>query len=215
MSGQEPIGAQAQEPETEAGSAAGTRSGRIRAWFRGLGRALTALVVTLVVLGLLGGVTDVVLHEVRHTDTSATAYQNVNAVVVVLDGDVSLTVVGNAVSSTATLSASDTSTPFDDPVRTTDVIGTTLYLTERCPDARCSSALSLQVRPDTAVSITAGNALQLDDSVIDLDGLTAGAIVTASPAKVVVTGTVVTGAVLGTLSCDTVADCAGIETVTS
>ena len=215
MSGEEPIGAQAQEPETEAGSAATQRSDRIRAWFAGLGRALIALVATLVVLGLLGGITDVVLHEVRHTATASATYQNVNSVVVVLDGDVSLTVVGGAADSTATLNVSDTSTPFDDPVRTTDLIGTTLYLTERCPDSRCSSQLSLKVRSDTAVSVTAGNAMRLGSSVIDLDGLTSSATVTAAPAKVIVTSTVVTGAVLGTLTCDTVADCVGIETVKS
>ena len=215
MSGEEPIGAQAQEPETEAGSAASGRPDRIRAWFGGLGRALIALVVTLAVLGVLGGVTDVVLHEVRHTSTGTTAYQNVNAVVVVLDGDVSLTVVGTASDSTATLTASDTSTPFDDPVRTTDVIGTTLYLTERCADSRCSAQLTLKVRPDAALSVTAGNALRIDDSVINLQGLTSGATVTAAPAKLVVTGTVVTGAVLGTLSCDDVADCVGVATANS
>lgn len=214
MSGEEPIGAQAQEPETEAGSAP-SRPDRIRAWFAALGRALTALVITLVVLGLLGGVTDVVLHEVRHTDTSTSAYQDVSSVVVVLDGDVSLTVVGNATGSTATLTASDTSTPFDDPVRTTDLIGATLYLTERCPDSRCTSQLSLTVRPDTNVSVVAGNALRLDSSVIDLDGITGQATVMAAPAKVFISGTVASGAVLGTLSCDSDADCSNIATVRS
>lgn len=215
MSGEEPIGARAQEPQTPAASATAARPDRIRAWFAGLGRAAAALVVTLLVLGVLGGVTDLVLHEVRHTSTSSSSYADVRSVVVVLDGDVSLTVVGNASSPTATLRAADTSTPFDEPVRTIDVIGATLYLTERCPDSRCFSQLSLSVRPDTPVSVTAGNALRLDSSVIDLDGLTGGATILAAPAKVIVTGTIAKGAVLGTLSCDSVADCVDVATAKS
>ena len=215
MSGEEPIGAQAQEPDTEAGSAAASRSDRIRAWLGGLGRALTALVITLAVLAVLGTVTDVVLHEVRHTNTSATTYTGVSSVVVVLDGDVSLTVVGKATGHTATLTATDTSTPFDDPVRSTDVIGATLYLTERCPDSRCSAQLSLTVRPDASVSVVAGNALRMDSAVIDLDGVGGGATIMAAPAKVFITDTTASGAVLGTLSCDVAADCADIATAKS
>lgn len=117
---------------------------RIRAWFQALLRAFGALVGTLAVLAVLGGVTDVVLHVTRHTSTNSSTYGSVYAVVVVLDGNVSLSVDGQTQSGggqNATLSAVDTSTAFDDPVRTTDVIGGTLYLTERCPTraARCSS----------------------------------------------------------------------------
>jgi hypothetical protein len=215
MSGEEPIGAQAQDPETEAGSPPANRPDRIRSWFAALGRALTALVITLVVLGLLGGVTDVVLHEVRHTDTGTSSYQDIDAVVVVLDGDVSLNVVGNASGSTATLTTADTSTTFDDPVRTVDLIGATLYLTERCPDSQCSAQLNLTVQPSTDVSVVAGNALRLDDAVIDIDGITGQASIIASPAKVFIASTVASGAVLGTLSCDSNADCANVATVKS
>lgn len=215
MSGEEPIGAQAQEPDTEAGSAAETRSDRIRAWFYSLGRALTALVITLAVLGVLGTVTDVVLHEVRHTTSSTSTYAGVSSVVVVLDGDVSLTVVGRGTDHTATLTAADTSTPFDDPARSADIIGATLYLAERCPDSRCSAQLSLTVRPDVHVSVVAGNALRMDSAVINLDGISGGATILAAPAKVFVTNTMTTGAVLGTLSCDAATDCQHIATAKS
>lgn len=215
MSGDEPIGAPGQESRPEAGSAAPDRRERIRSWFGGLGRALTALAITLAVLGVLGGVTDVVLHEVRHTNTSSTSYAEVASVVVVLDGDVSLTVTGNASGRTATLTAQDTSTPFDEPVRTTDVIGATLYLTERCPDSRCSAVLNLSLRPDASVSVTAGNALRLGSAVIEISGIRGGATVLAAPAKVLISDTVASGAILGTLSCDAPADCANVVTARS
>jgi len=215
MSGEEPIGAPAQEPDAEAGSAAATRPDRIRAWFGGLGRALIALALTLAVLAVLGTVTDVVLHEVRHTTDNTSTYAGVSSVVVVLDGDVSLTVLGRATGHTATLAAADTSTPFDEPERSTDVIGTTLYLTERCPDSRCSAQLSLTVRPDAHVSVVAGNALRMDSAVIDFDGLGGGATIQAAPAKVFVNKTMTSGAVLGTLSCDVVTDCLDIATAKS
>jgi hypothetical protein len=97
--------------------------GRIRTWFGALLRSALALVITLVVLAVAGGITDVVLHVTRHTSTSSTSYKNINGVVVVLDGDVSLNVVGKAQSDgAATLSSVNTSTPFDDPVLTGDVI---------------------------------------------------------------------------------------------
>lgn len=215
MSGEEPIGVPGQEPDTEAGPAVSTRSDRIRAWFSGLGRAVTALVVTLAILAVLGGVTDVVLHEVRHTSTDSTTFTGVTAVVVVLDGDISLSVSGTATGTGATLTAADTSTPFDDPIRSADIVGGTLYLTERCPDSRCNAQLNLTVRPDAAVSVVAGNALRLDSTVIEFDRLGGGATVMAAPAKLIVNDTMTTGAVLGTLSCDSAADCANVATAKS
>ncbi len=114
---------------------------RIRIWFVGLFRSATALVVTLLVLAVCGGVADVVLHVTRHTGTnSGELRRRSDAVNVVLDGDVSLNVVGRSNGDTgATLSGVDTSTVFDDPIRSTSVIGGTLYLTERCPDSRCTA----------------------------------------------------------------------------
>jgi hypothetical protein len=209
-------------PEQEAaeggqGAAAGARSGgageRIRAWFRALLRAAIALVITLAVLAVAGGITDIELHVTRHTSTNSTSYAGIQGVVVVLDGDISLHVVGRAQPGTsATLSAVDTSTPFDDPVRTDDVIGGTLYLTERCPDSRCSVGLTLDVNTNDTVDVVAGNGSRLAESVVELDGIVGAAHVLADPAKVVVVHTMATGAVLGRLQCDTVVDCRGIAT---
>jgi hypothetical protein len=182
--------------------------GRIRTWFGALLRSAIALVITLVVLAVAGGITDVVLHVTRHTGTSSTAYKNIDGVVVVLDGDVSLNVVGKAQSDgAATLSSVNTSTPFDDPVQTGDVIGSTLYLTERCPDSRCEAQLTLTVNTDDSVNVVAGNGLRLDESVVELKGIVGQAEVLAGPARVIVINTIATGAVIGELQCDTVVDC--------
>ena len=194
-----------------------SRSARIRAWFRALLRAFAALVATLALLAVLGGVTDVVLHVTRHTSRNSSAYGSIYAVVVVLDGNVSLSVDGQTQSGggqNADLSAVDTSTAFDDPVRTVDVIGGTLYLTERCPDARCSVQLTLTVDTDDAVSVTAGNADDLNQAVVEFDGIDGQASVTADPATVVVIHTIVTGAAFGELRCDTEVDCRDIATPT-
>lgn len=208
-----PDGDRGQSAEPEAAEAAAGQSGRIRAWFSALLRAAIALVITLVVLAIAGGVTDVVLHVTRHTSNSSKAYAGIEGVVVVLDGDVSLHVVGKAQPGTAaTLTAVDTSTPFDDPIRTDDVIGGILYLTERCPDSRCSVDLTLTVNTDDSVDVMAGNGLRLEDSVVELDGIVGEASVLADPAKVIVVHTMATGAVLGQLQCDTAVDCRGIAT---
>lgn len=184
---------------------------RIRAWFKALLRAGLALVITLAVLAVAAGVTDVVLHVTRHTSTYSTSYSGITGVVVVLDGDISLHVAGVAQPGTgATLTAVDTSTPFDDPVRTEDVIGGTLYLTERCPDSRCSVELTLTVNTNDTVNVVAGNGLRLAESVIELDGIDGRTSVIADPAKVVVLHTMATGAVFGQLECDTAVDCRGI-----
>ncbi|HEX4787425.1 MAG TPA: hypothetical protein VH372_03110 [Actinospica sp.] len=187
------------------------RGRRIRNWFGALLRSAIALVITLVVLAVAGGITDVVLHVTRHTSTSSTAYAGIDGVVVVLDGDISLNVVGQPQSDgKATLSSVDTSTPFDDPVRTGDVVGGTLYLTERCPDSRCSAQLTLTVNTDDTVNVVSGNGLRLDESVVELRGIVGQASVLADPARVIVINTIATGAVIGRLQCDTVVDCRDI-----
>ena len=193
-----------------------SRTARIRAWFRALLRAFAALVATLALLAVLGGVTDVVLHVTRHTSSNSSTYTSIDAVVVVLDGNVSLTVDGQTQgdAQNATLSALDTSTAFDDPIRTVDVIGGTLYLTERCPDSRCSVQLTLNVNTDDTVSVAAGNADDLSEAVVEFDGIDGQTSVMADPATVVAIHTIVTGAAFGELRCDTEVDCRDIATPT-
>jgi hypothetical protein len=187
------------------------RGARIAEWFRALLRSAVALVATLAVLSVLGGVTDVVLHVTRHTNRNSTSYSSIDGVVVVLDGNVSLSVVGQTQGGQgATLAAVDTSTPFDDPVRTVEVIGGTLYLTERCPDSRCSAQLTLTVETDDSVSVSAGNADDLNQAVVEFDGIDGQASVVAAPATVVVIHTIVTGALMGQTRCDTEVDCRDI-----
>lgn len=186
---------------------------RIRIWFVGLFRSATALVVTLLVLAVCGGVADVVLHVTRHTGTNSTSFAGIDAVNVVLDGDVSLNVVGRSNGDTgATLSGVDTSTVFDDPIRSTSVIGGTLYLTERCPDSRCTAQLTLDINSNDQVTVVAGNALRLDDAVIDVSGVNGQTNVQLAPGKLVVTNTIVTGAVMGVVECDADVDCRGVAT---
>ena len=200
-------GAAAEEPGGEQG-------GKVRIWFRALLRSATALVLTLVILAICGGVADVVLHVTRHVSSHSTTYSGVEAVEVVLDGDVSLNVVGKPDgTANATLAAVDTSTPFDDPSSSASVIGGTLYLTERCPDSRCTSQLTLTLNTNDQVDIVAGNALRLDDAVIDINGIDGQTHVRVAPGKLVVTNTVVTGAVIGLMECDTEVDCRGVATV--
>ena len=189
------------------------RGGRIRIWFAALLRSAFALVLTLVILAICGGVTDVVLHVTRHTSSNSASFAGITAVDVLLDGDVSLSVVGRSDGrSMTTLAATDTSTPFDDPIRSTTVIGGTLYLTERCPDARCTAQLTLTLDTNDQVNIVAGNALRLDDAVIDVNGIDGQTDVQIAPGKLVVTNTIVTGAVIGVMECDTDIDCRGVET---
>ena len=186
---------------------------RVRIWFASLFRSATALVLTLLILAVCGGVTDVVLHVTRHTSTNSTSFSGINAVNVVLDGDVSLNVAGQSNGTTgATLSAVDTSTPFDDPIRTAFVVGGTLYLTERCPDSRCTAQLTLDINANDQVEIVAGNALRLNDAVVDISGINGQASVQLAPGKLVVTNTIVTGAVLGDVECDTDVDCRAVAT---
>jgi hypothetical protein len=188
-------------------------SGKARIWFAALLRSAVVLVLTLVILAILGGVTDVVLHETRHTSSNFESFNDIDAVNVVLDGDISLTVLGQANGRTnATLNAVDTSTPFDDPVRSTSIIGGTLYLTERCPDSRCTAQLTLMVNVNAEVNVVAGNALRLDQAVIDFRGISGRATVQAAPGRLIVTDTVVTGAVFGQVECDTFKDCSGVAT---
>ena len=188
-------------------------SGRARIWFAALLRSAVVLVLTLVILAVLGGVTDVVLHETRHTSSNSESFNGIHAVNVVLDGDISLTVLSQANGRTgATLNAVDTSTPFDGPVRSTSVIGGTLYLTERCPDSRCTAQLTLMINVNDTVNVVAGNALRIDSAVIDFNGISGPATVQASPGRLIVTNTVVTGAVFGQVECDTFKDCSGVAT---
>lgn len=192
-------------------------SGRARIWFAALLRSAAVLVLTLAILALLGGATDVVLHETRHTSSNSATFTGIRAVNLVLDGDISLTVLGKAeggtgAQSTATVDAVNTSTPFDDPIRTTSVIGGTLYLTERCPDSRCTAQLTLLLDANDQVNVVAGNALRIDQAVIDFDGVSGHATVEADPGKLVVTDTVVTGAVIGQVECDKFEDCSGVVT---
>jgi hypothetical protein len=195
----------------EAGSE--SRGGKVRIWFAALLRSATALVLTLVILSILGVVADVVLHVTRHTSSHSTVFSGIDAVNVVLDGDVSLSVVGQSNGgSAATLAAVDTSTPFDDPSRSTSVIGGTLYVTERCPDSRCTSQLTLTINTNDQVNIVAGNALRLNDGVIDISGIDGQTNVQVAPGKLIVTDTIVTGAVIGMVECDTVVDCRGVVT---
>lgn len=192
----------------------GSGGGRARIWFSALLRSAAALVLTLAVLAVLGGVTDVVLHETRHTSSNSATFAGISAVEVVLDGDISLTVLGKPGMNgqpSVTLNAVDTSTPFDDPVRTTSVIAGTLYLTEHCPDSRCTAQLTLMLNADDEVDVVAGNALRMDQAVIDFNGMDR-ASVQAAPAELVVTDTIVTGAVIGQMECDKVADCSGVAT---
>ena len=193
------------------------RGGRVRIWFAALLRSATALVLTLVILAICGVVTDVVLHVTRHSSSASATFSGINAVDVVLDGDVSLSVVGqtesgSAAGSNVTLAAVDTSTPFDDPIRSASVIGGTLYVTERCPDSRCTSQLTLTLDTNDQVNIVAGNALRLNDAVIDLTGIDGQTNVQVAPGKLIVTNTIVTGAVIGTVECDTDVDCRGVLT---
>jgi hypothetical protein len=200
-----------QEPADPGGRP--SRRARIGEWFRALLRSVIALVATLAVLAVLGGVTDVVLHVTRHTSRNASTYTAVDGVVVVLDGDVSLSVVGRTQAGPgASLVAVDTSTPFDEPVRTADVIAGTLYLTERCPDSRCSAQLTLAVDTNDTVSVSAGNADDLTQAVVEFDGIDGQASVMAAPATLVVMHTIVTGAVMGPVRCDTEVDCRDIAT---
>ena len=46
-------------------------SGKARIWFAALLRSAIVLVLTLVILAILGGVTDVVLHKTRHTSSNS------------------------------------------------------------------------------------------------------------------------------------------------
>ena len=204
------VGSVAVTPEEEG---SGARGGRVRIWFAALLRSATALVLTVVILALCAGVADVVLHVTRHTSSSSTNFAGVDVVDVVLDGDVSLNVVGETdADSTATLAAVNTSTPFDDPTRSASVIGGTLYLTERCPDSRCTSQLTLTLNTNDQVNIVAGNALRLTDAVIDIRGIDGAASVQADPGTLIVTNTIVTGAVIGIMECDTDVDCLGVTT---
>jgi hypothetical protein len=176
-------------------------------------RSATALVVTLVILAVCGGVADVVLHITRHTSTNSTSFAGINAVNVVLDGDISLSVEGRSDGDTsATLSAVDTSTIFDDPIRSAFVVGGTLYLTEHCPDSRCTAQLNLDVNANDQVTVVSGNALRLADAVVDLSGINGQASVLLAPGKLVATNTLVTGAVMGVVECDTDVDCRGVAT---
>jgi hypothetical protein len=188
-------------------------SGKARIWFAALLRSAVVLVLTLVVLAILGGITDVVLHTTRHTSANSEDFNGIHAVNVVLDGDISLTVLSQANGRTdANLNAVDTSTPFDDPVRSTSVIGGTLYLTERCPDSRCTAQLTLMVNFNDSVNVVAGNALRVDQAVIDFNGISGRVTVQAAPGRLIVTDTVVTGAVFGQVECDTFKDCSGVAT---
>jgi hypothetical protein len=205
----EPAGTTAVEDH----SGSGRRGGKIRIWFAALLRSATALVLTLVILALCAGVADVVLHVTRHTSSNSASFAGIDAVDVVLDGDVSLNVVGQTDgSSTATLAAIDTSSPFDDPTRSASVVGGTLYLTERCPDSRCTSQLTLNLNTNDQVNIVAGNALRLTDAVIDIRGIDGQTSVQADPGTLIVTNTIVTGAVIGIVECDTEVDCQGVIT---
>jgi hypothetical protein len=191
----------------------GGRGGKVRIWFAALLRSATALVLTLVILALCAGIADVVLHVTRHTSSNSASFAGINAVDVVLDGDVSLNVVGQTDGgSTVALAATDTSTPFDDPTRSASVVGGTLYLTERCPDSRCTSQLTLTLNTNDQVNVVAGNALRLTDAVIDIRGIDGQASVQADPGTLIVTNTIVTGAVIGVVECDSVVDCQGVIT---
>jgi hypothetical protein len=197
----------------EDGSGSGRQGGKVRIWFSALLRSATALVLTIVILALCAGVADVVLHVTRHTSSNSASFAGVTAVDVVLDGDVSLNVVGQTSgASTATLATVNTSTPFDGPTRAASVVGGTLYLTERCPDSRCTSQLTLTVNTNDQVNIVAGNALRLSDAVIDIRGIDGQASVQADPGTLIVTNTIVSGAVIGTVECDTEVDCQGVTT---
>ena len=200
-------------PGSGSGSAPVHRGGKVRIWFSALLRSATALVLTIVILALCAGVADVVLHVTRHTSSSSASFAGVTAVDVVLDGDVSLNVVGQTNGdSSATLATVNTSTPFDDPTRSASVVGGTLYLTERCPDSRCTSQLTLTLNTNDQVDIVAGNALRLTDAVIDIRGIDGQTNVQADPGTLIVTNTIVSGAVIGIVECDTEVDCEGVTT---
>jgi hypothetical protein len=212
-SGSSPVPDRDSPDEAATGGEDSASPGRIRLWFAALLRSATALVLTLVVLTILGGVADVVLHVTRHASSNSASYSGITAVDVVLDGDVSLSVVGRSDGdSTAMLAATDTSTPFEDPTRSTSVIGGTLYLTERCPGSRCTAQLTLTVDTNDQVKIVAGNALRLDDAVINVSGIDGQTNVQLAPGKLIATDTIVTGAVIGEVECDTVVDCRNVAT---
>jgi hypothetical protein len=202
-----------EDGSSDSGSGSVRRRGKVRIWFSALLRSATALVLTIVILALCAGVADVVLHVTRHTSSNSASFAGVTAVDVVLDGDVSLNVVGQTNGdATATLATVNTSTPFDDPTRSASVVGGTLYLTERCPDSRCTSQLTLTLNTNDQVNIVAGNALRLTDAVIDIRGIDGQASVQADPGTLIVTNTIVSGAVIGIVECDTQVDCQGVTT---
>jgi len=61
----------------------------------------------------------------------------------------------------------------------------------------------------------AGNALRLNEAVVDVSGIDGQTTVQLAPGKLIATNTIVTGAVIGAVQCDTDVDCRGVATPTS
>lgn len=215
----------AQEPGTqETAAPAGTSdaagesgspapiSGRrgLRGWLRALLRSLVTLVVTLVVLFVLGVAADAALHQVERTTTSTASYTGVAEIDLTVEGDGAITVHGSqSIGSGARVDFSDRATVFDPPQRTMTQVGDVLTITERCPDSRCSADLDLTIAPDTVLRIREGGADRIAHAGVTLTGLDGPVTLYAVPAsvKVVNSSVLVSGLVVGSMSCDYPAIC--------
>jgi hypothetical protein len=151
-----------------------------------------------------------VLHRVTRTSHSATTYTHIYEIDVVIDGDGSVAITGTpSTTHQVVLTETDSSTMFGHPQRAVSVIGGTLFVSVRCPDAFCAADLGLAATPDTSLKIRIGNAYHLDHANVTVKGLTGAVDLSAWPANVVVTGSasLVTGAVAGSLKCGEPAVC--------
>ena len=200
---------ESQAPEAAAPEAA-TGPGGARLWFAALFRALWIILLTLAILAVLGFAGDVVLHRVTRTSHSTATYTHIFEIDVVVDGDGSVAVTGTpSAAHDVTLTETDSSTTFGHPQRAVSVIGGTLFVSVRCPDAYCDANLGLAASPDTSLQIRIGNAFHLDRANVAIKGLTGPVDLSAWPANVTITGStsLVTGGVAGSLECGVPAVC--------
>lgn len=200
---------ESQAPEAAAPESSEGRGGA-RLWFAALFRALWVIVLTLAILAVLGYTADVVLHRVTRTAHSSATYTHIYEIDVVVDGDGSVNVTGTpSATHEVTLAETDDSTMFGHPQRAVSVIGGTLFVSVRCPDAYCDANLDVAAAPDTSLKIRIGNAFHLDRANVTVKGLTAPVDLSAWPANVTITGSssLVTGAVAGSLGCGAPAVC--------
>jgi hypothetical protein len=200
---------ESQAPEAAAPEAAAQRNG-VSLWFAALFRALWIILLTLAILAVLGFTADVVLHRITRTSHSSATYTHIYEIDVVVDGDGSVAITGTpSTTHQVTLTETDNSTMFAHPQRAVSVIGGTLFVSVRCPDAFCSADLGLAAPPDASLKIRIGNAFHLNRANVIVKGLTGPVDLSAWPANVTVTGSssMVTGAVAGSLNCAVPAVC--------